>query len=74
MQNILDTINKYKYLHGILILLKPNDARLNLVFRFVISELLAHLHQDAAKNIIFGFTNTRSTNYLPGNEILSETN
>ena len=63
MENILHAINKYDHLHGILILLKPNSARLTVIFRFVIQELLTHLHRDAAKNIVFGFTNTRSTNY-----------
>ena len=66
MENILDTINNYDHLHGILILLKPNNSRLTVFFRFVIQELLTHLHRDAAKNIVFGFTNARSVNYTPG--------
>ena len=66
MENTLDTVKKLKHLHGILILLKPNNSRLTVIFRFVIQELLTHLHRDAAKNIVFGFTNTRSTNYMPG--------
>ena len=63
MDNILHAINKYEHLHGILILLKPNNSRLTVIFRFVIQELLTHLHRDAAKNIVFGFTNTRGTRY-----------
>ncbi|RYO86101.1 hypothetical protein DL762_004896 [Monosporascus cannonballus] len=29
-------------------------------------ELLTYLHRDAATNIIWGFTNTRQSNYMPG--------
>lgn len=59
-------LRTYKRVHGILILLKPNEQRLDLMFKFCVQELLTHLHRDAARNIAFGFTNTRGTNYLPG--------
>lgn len=64
-QNILHTIANIHDLHGICILLKPNNARINVIFRFCIKELLANLHRDASKNIIFCFTNTRGTFYRP---------
>src|SRR5437870_3554407 len=41
--NILKFIGQYQYLNGICIFLKPNNARLNVVFRFFIQELLSHL-------------------------------
>lgn len=66
MEDILNTINHYDVLHGIVILLKPNNSRLGVMFRFVIQELLTHLHRSAAQNIVFGFTNTRQTHYQPG--------
>jgi hypothetical protein len=66
MADILNVLQAYPKLHGIMILLKPNEQRLDLMFKFCIQELLAHLHRDAAKNIAFGFTNTRGTNYQPG--------
>jgi GTPase SAR1 family protein len=66
MANILSTLKFFPKLHGILILLKPNDSRLTVMFRFCIKELLTHLHKDAAKNMVFGFTNTRISNYGPG--------
>lgn len=65
-ENILATISELDELHGICILLKPNNARLNVFFRFCIKELLTHLHREASKNIIFCFTNSRSTFYRPG--------
>jgi len=66
MADILSVLSNYDRLHGILILLKPNNARLNIMFRFCIKELLTHLHRDAARNMVFGFTNTRGSNYKPG--------
>jgi len=52
--------------HGILILLKSNNARLTTMFSFCVTELLTHLHRDSARNMVFGFTNTRISNYTPG--------
>ncbi|KAI0173094.1 hypothetical protein GGR52DRAFT_590258 [Hypoxylon sp. FL1284] len=66
LSSILQTLNRISSLHGIVILLKPNTARLNLMFRFCVKELLTYLHRDAARNIVWGFTNTRQSNYMPG--------
>jgi hypothetical protein len=66
MADILSTLSNYDDLHGILILLKPNNARLTVTFKFCIKELLVHLHRSASANIAFGFTNTRISNYTPG--------
>jgi predicted GTPase len=66
MSDILQTLSSYESLHGILILLKSNYSRLTIMFRFCVKELLAHLHRSAAQNIAFGFTNTRISNYTPG--------
>ncbi|KAI0836464.1 hypothetical protein F5Y06DRAFT_288434 [Hypoxylon sp. FL0890] len=54
LASILQTLNR------------PNAARLNLMFRFCVKELLTYLHRDAAKNVVWGFTNTRQSNYIPG--------
>ncbi|KAF5553080.1 aaa atpase domain-containing protein [Fusarium phyllophilum] len=78
MSDILTVLRTYNNLPGVLILLKPNAARLTVMFRFCIKQLLAHLHRNAASNIMFGFTNTRVSNYMPGdtfkplNALLSE--
>ncbi|KAF3932854.1 hypothetical protein ABW19_dt0209947 [Dactylella cylindrospora] len=66
MVDILRVLRAYSKLHGILILLKPNAARLTVMFRFCVKQLLTHLHRNAANNIVFGFTNTRGSNYKPG--------
>ena len=64
--DILRVLPGYTNLHGILILLKSNQSRLDVIFRFCIKELLIHLHRNAVKNIVFGFTNTRGSSYNPG--------
>jgi hypothetical protein len=66
MADILKTISSYDELHGILVLVKSNNARLTVTFRFCVKELLTHLHRSATKNMAFGFTNTRISNYAPG--------
>ncbi|KAF4631768.1 hypothetical protein G7Y89_g6371 [Cudoniella acicularis] len=66
MADILSTLSSYDELHGVLILLKSNNARLTVTFSFCVTELLTHLHRSAAANMVFGFTNTRISNYTPG--------
>ncbi|CAF5072251.1 unnamed protein product, partial [Rotaria sp. Silwood1] len=60
-QEILTFISQYEHLNGICILLNPNEERLTILFRFCVNELLRHLHESAKENIIFVFTNARST-------------
>ena len=67
--NILKHIATFDKLHGICILLKPNNARLNVTFQYCIKQLLTNLHKDASQNIVFCFTNSRSTFYMPGDTI-----
>ncbi|CAF2996654.1 unnamed protein product [Rotaria socialis] len=64
--DILTFISQYEHLNGICILLKPNEERLTILFRFCINELLRHLHKSAHQNIIFVFTNARATFFKPG--------
>ncbi|CAG2106788.1 unnamed protein product [Medioppia subpectinata] len=66
MQIIFDFISNYREINAFCVLLKPNEARLGVVFKYCIFELFTHLNKSAANNILFLFTNSRSTNYLPG--------
>ena len=68
-KNILSHIKRYNSIHAICILLKPNNARLTVIFRYCINELLTHFHKGAVDNIIFCFTNSRSTFYCPGDTL-----
>ena len=54
MVDVLSVLRNYDKLHGILILLKPNNSRLTVMFRFCVKELLTHLHRSAARNMVFG--------------------
>ena len=65
-QEVLNYIAQYDHLNAICILLKPNEERFNVLFRFCVNELLRHLHSDAKDNLIFLFTNGRATFYRPG--------
>ncbi|CAF2766525.1 unnamed protein product [Rotaria sp. Silwood2] len=65
-EDILAYISQFDYLNGICILLKPNEERLHILFRFCIKELLRHLHVHAKENIMFIFTNARATSFQPG--------
>lgn len=64
--DILQKISRYDEIHAICILLKPNNARLTAQFEFCIKQLLSRLDKSATDNIIFVFTNSRSSFYRPG--------
>lgn len=63
---ILQELRTITELHAICVLLAPDATRLTLAFQYCISELLTHLHKNAAKNIVFCFTKTRQTFYRAG--------
>lgn len=71
IQKIITHLTNVDDIDGICVLLKPNNARLTVMFSFCIRELLTHLHRDACRNIVFCFINARSTFYKPG-DTLSE--
>ena len=64
--NILTFLSNYDKLHAVCILLKPNQSRLTVAFRFCVLELMSHLHKSLVQNMIFCFTHTRATFYNPG--------
>ena len=66
INDIVNQIKLYKELHCICILLRPNNARLTERFRANFERLMANLPRSAADNIVFVFTNTRSSFYKPG--------
>ncbi|KAK9717891.1 Ankyrin repeats (3 copies) [Popillia japonica] len=63
---LLAVIGELKDIHGICIMLKPNNARLTVLFEYCVKQLLSRLQKDASRNIMFLFTNSRSTFYRPG--------
>ena len=67
MQQILSFINNLSHLNAICILLKPNESKLNVVFRSYFTRLISFLGANFGNKIIFCFTNTRATFFAPGN-------
>lgn len=65
-EHILAYISQYTHLDGICVLLKPNEERLDVRFRYCVKELLTHLHRSAKDNIMFIFTHARATFFKPG--------
>lgn len=65
-ENILSFIASLHELHAICFLLKPNESRSTVYFKYCMSQILSRLEKSASKNIVFVFTNTRGTDYGPG--------
>ena len=68
-ENILAFLTCYNKINAVVVLLKPNNARLTIAFKFCVLELLTHLHKSLVFNIIFAFTNSRGTFYRPGDSL-----
>ena len=68
--NILTFLSNFDTIHGVCILLKPNESRLNVTFTWCLLELLTHLHKSLVQNIMFCFTHTRGTFYRPGDSFV----
>ena len=66
MTNILGYLSNFDKIHGICILLKSNEARATIAFRYCLQELLKSLDKSAEKSIAFCLTNARGTFYQPG--------
>lgn len=66
---LLNVLSELKYVHAFCILLKPNNSKLTVLFQYCIKQLLSRLEKSASRNIIFVFTNSRSTFYKPGDTI-----
>uniref|UniRef100_A0AC34FEW1 G domain-containing protein n=1 Tax=Panagrolaimus sp. ES5 TaxID=591445 RepID=A0AC34FEW1_9BILA len=66
---ILNTVALFKELHAVCILIKATDNKMNTSFRYCLSELLMHLHKNALNNTVFVITNTRGSDYRPGDSL-----
>lgn len=67
IQYILSYVSNLSHLNAVCILLKPNVSRLNILFRSCLEQIFNFLGPNAHDNIIFCFTSSRSTFFLPGN-------
>ena len=67
--NTLDFLQNFEKISAVIVLLKPNNVRLTVAFKFCVLELLTHLHKSLVSNIMFAFTNSRGTFYRPGDTL-----
>lgn len=66
---LLYLLGELKHIHAFCILLNPNRSKLTVLFQYCIKQLLSRLDRNARQNIIFVFTNSRSTFYKPGDTL-----
>ncbi|XP_022913509.2 uncharacterized protein [Onthophagus taurus] len=66
VEKVLEFISEMEYLHGICIMMKPNNSRLSVIFEYCIKTILGQLDENIRKNVIFIFSNGRSSFYTPG--------
>ncbi|CAF4673158.1 unnamed protein product [Rotaria sp. Silwood1] len=67
LDHILTYVNNLSHLNAICLLFKPNNSQLNIFFRTCVKRVLTYLTPIFYKNVIFCFTNARSTFFAPGN-------
>lgn len=67
--NILACLTCYEKINAVVVLLKANESRMDVPFKFCILELLTHLHKSLESNIIFAFTSCRGAFYRPGDSL-----
>ncbi|KAG5870001.1 hypothetical protein JTB14_018102 [Gonioctena quinquepunctata] len=63
---ILHYLKTLKKIHAICFLFKPTEARKTVYFEYCLYQILSRLDKTACKNIFFLFTNTRGSDYGPG--------
>nr|CAH7759272.1 unnamed protein product [Callosobruchus chinensis] len=68
-ESILSYIGKLKHLHAICYLLKSNETRCTVFFEYCVTQIFSRLDKSATDNLVFIFTNTRGTDYTPGDSI-----
>ncbi|KRT78551.1 50S ribosome-binding GTPase, partial [Oryctes borbonicus] len=65
-EKLLTFISELDYLNAICIMLKPNNSRFSVLFDYCMKQILLRLDKKVKSNIVFVFTNARSSFYTPG--------
>jgi len=65
INNIMSYLQHFEKVHAFLFLFKANTERLQPAFQYCFKAFLNKLHKDAARNIIFVNTNSRTSLYNP---------
>ena len=66
VQMIMECLTKWNHVNMICLLFKVGELRVTASFRYCLEELLVNFHKNSIPNFAFVFTNSRSTDYLPG--------
>ena len=66
MEHIFRYLNYFSHVNAICFLLKPNASRLTSSFRSCLLQLYQMLSPNVRRNVIFCFTNARTSFYTPG--------
>jgi hypothetical protein len=66
MDCIIHALGTVDELHGIVVLLKPYQSRLDLMVNFCLKSLLHYVHRNVAPNVAFGFIDSRNSSFRPG--------
>ncbi|GJQ65233.1 hypothetical protein Trydic_g7363 [Trypoxylus dichotomus] len=69
-EKLLTFIGELDHINAVCILLKPNNSRFSVLFDYCLKHILLRLDKRIQSNIIFLFTNTRSSFYTPGDTYL----
>ncbi|KAI4462507.1 50s ribosome-binding gtpase [Holotrichia oblita] len=69
-EKLLSYIGELDHLNAICILLKPNNSRFSVLFNYCLKHILLRLDRRTQTNIVFLFTNSRSSFYTPGDTYL----
>ncbi|GJQ65231.1 hypothetical protein Trydic_g7361 [Trypoxylus dichotomus] len=65
-EKLLTFISELDYLNAICVMLKPNNSRFSVLFDYCMKQILLRLDKKVKNNIVFLFTNARSSFYTPG--------
>ena len=60
---ILDHISQYPYINAFIVMLKPDEEKLDPTFASILKALFGQLGESARKNVIFAFTHSRNCDF-----------
>lgn len=70
-EDILTYISQLHELNAICFIFRSEETRVNVYFKYCITQILSRLDKSASQNLIFIFTSSRGSNYAPGETLSS---
>ncbi|XP_063922608.1 uncharacterized protein LOC135137007 isoform X2 [Zophobas morio] len=68
-EEILAYLDQLNHINAICLLMKPSNERNTIFFLYCVKRILSQFHKSACKNVVFLFTNTKSSDYTPGSTL-----